>query len=964
MATTTPPGPVRTEIDQIETRARRDFLWACAHLLKIRPKEAPLCALKLNWPQRYIAENYLIPAHARGLPLALSILKARREGVSTLILAWLYHKIRWYRGRNCMVYANEDDTLQELFGMIPRFHENLPAELQLVTDKNNTEELSYAALDSRVGRHVAGDRDIGRGKGIHHVLLSECDFYRNPLAVLPGIIEAVPTVGPSSLVLETTANGDGGYFHEHWKALKRQKGKMFGGRYWYPIFLPWFFHPDHRAVPPTDWEPTEEEYELLIRYKLSRDQLYWYSLKGAEMEVMHPGRGYRLRQQEYPSCIAGTMRVGTERGLLPLAEISSVKETTQGAVTGWYAKGMALTWEVRTHLGYTLEATEDHRVQLATGGWRCVRQLESGMRVQLSRPRFADAYATVRWHPFPAVETSIVVDEQWGRFLGLFTGDGSFNGQTLSLVCDKHDEDLITEVLCLIDVLFGLQGEGRVVGNQKGGVEIRAWCRGLQEVFRALGVVEQLGGRAWRRVVRIPPAIWTSPRSVIRAFLQGLYDTDGFAAYATPRISVFSRYQSLMHDVQLLLLGFGITGKQTAAKRSLNGKYYRGWSLDLRAEESVAFRERIGFGCERKRQRSLTWPDTQKTHARLPLTLTDIVTTVIPKRFTEVYDLTLATSTHAFDANGFVVHNCDDEAFLLSGQCIFPEVGLAMLRAHQGPPRLGFELVRTGDRRVDLSPKAHALEAPLQVWEAPHPDYEYALGVDVARGGGGDDSCVEVLRMPGFRQVAEWYDNYTSPRHLAFVVAAIARYYAHPQGKYQPIVNVELNGDGLYVNDELTDAIANGAPFGLYVWEPFDRVAPPPVTGASRTGWVTSHTSKNMLVSVANSLLAEGLVYVPSASLQAEMGRTREIRLGIAETRGADQVMAWLFALVTCYRKIARWSWPGQALPKANEEDDRAQRLLDPMRQDSTYGRIVKPRQWEDVWEDMASVPGGGWLTE
>lgn len=610
-AVATPPAassPTRTSVDQLEIRARRDFIWTAAHLLKIRPKDPyqPLMPLRLNWPQRYIAENYLIPAHQRGIPLGLSILKARREGVSTLMLAWMFHKVRWFRGRNAMVYAHTDKTLTELFEMIPRFDVNLPPEMQLEKDRDNTQELGYKALDSRIGRNVAGHRDIGRGQTIHHALLSEIDFYENPLAVLPGIREAVPTTGPSTIIYETTANGDGGYFHEHWKALKKKKGQIFGNRYWFPVFLPWYWHPDHQTPDvPRDWEPDEEEYELMVRYKLSRPQLYWYHQKGVELETDHPGRGLRLRAQEYPSN--------------------------------------------------------------------------------------------------------------------------------------------------------------------------------------------------------------------------------------------------------------------------------------------------------------------------------------------------------------------DQECFLVSGQCIFPEEALKALEAQQAPPRFGFQLVRTADRRVDLV-KHDPQEAALQVWEPPQPGYEYAIGVDVARGGGGDDSCIEVLRMPGFKQVAEWYDNFTSPRQLAFIVAAIARYYALPNGISQPIINVELNADGLFVNEELSDMVANGAPFSLYVWEPFDRMAPPPVTPASRTGWITTHVSKNMLISIANSLLFERLVHIPSVSLQQEMGRTMEVRLGVAATRGADQVMAWLFALVTCYRKIARWSWPGESLRQ--EDEAQQERITNPVVQDTTYEQILRPRGWADGWEVPGSVRNGGWLLE
>jgi len=595
-------------LQHIERKARTQFIWTAEHLLKILPKDAPVSPLRLNWPQRYLAENYLIPAHQRGLPLALSILKARREGVSTLVGAWHFHKVRWYRGRRAMVYAHDDDTLSELFDMITRFHDYLPDELRIPTSANNTKELEYAGLDSRIGRRVAGHKDVGRGKTIHHAHLSEVDFYDDPVSVMAGVVEAVPTTGPSTLILETTANGDGGYFHEHWKSLLKRKGKMFSNRYWFPVFLPWFWHPDHSTVPPRDWAPTKEEGELQRRYGLQLAQIFWRHQKGQELETLNPGRGKKLLVQEYPS----------------------------------------------------------------------------------------------------------------------------------------------------------------------------------------------------------------NPT----------------------------------------------------------------------------------------------------------------------------------------------------EAFIQSGDCIFSQEGMEAIEGQVQAPTLGWQPVRAGDKVYRLDRVADPLEAALQVWEPPQPGYHYALGVDVAHGTGGDDSACCVMRMPGFRVVAEWYDNFTSPRQLAYVVAAIARYYASNHPADLPYVNVEINDAGLLTNDELNDMAQNGEPFQLYLWEPFDRLAAPKVTGATRTGWLTTHISKNVLIGVANSILGEMLAFIPSASLQHEMHRTIEVRAGIVATRGADQVMAWLFALVTCYRKIARWDWPGMGMALHEEDEEQApRRITNPACQDTTAGRLFERPSREAAWDELGGGEARGhWL--
>src|SRR5262245_12934259 len=100
-----------------ERRCRDDFSWACANVLYIRPKEQPLLRLALNWRKQYVYEHSLWPAWRQREPLALTVLKTRRVGMTTLFMAWLYHKIRWYRGQNCYVVANDDPTLADIFMM-------------------------------------------------------------------------------------------------------------------------------------------------------------------------------------------------------------------------------------------------------------------------------------------------------------------------------------------------------------------------------------------------------------------------------------------------------------------------------------------------------------------------------------------------------------------------------------------------------------------------------------------------------------------------------------------------------------------------------------------------------------------------------------------------------------------------------------------------------------------------------
>lgn len=1096
MATAVAPD---NSIYQLGSRARDDFRFCAGELLWIRPKNtvgntlatvqnASMTTLRLNWPQQYIWERYMQPAWDRKEPLALIVLKARREGVSTLVQAWHFHKATFYRGQSCYLTAHDDDTAQELFRMSKTFYDHLLVKLRPPTERHNRMELEYKApWGSSMRTRTAKYSDIGHGKTIQHwhaclrgdtlviladgnavpirevcvgdqvrthtgavaavkarmetpsqlvpgqgrILLISCWLTSEPIActpdhkiwtregwkaaetikpsdwlgipvasrnpllagdwrgpyfsqkytidestiwvkvrdestiwlnvrsiaeaeeyaelvydlevdhpdhsfetiagvvansevayypedemhgappALPGLLEAVPTTGASSIIFESTAYASETWFHNLWLEAERlgNRGRVgFGSRRWQTCFLPWFWHPDHQAEwLDDDPDFTNEERELIGRYKLNREQIAWRRGKETELEMLYPGNGARLLRQQYPACIAGNMRVGTNRGLLPIEALTHEGHTAQGAIAAHYAKGVALVWEVTTELGYRLEATDDHRVCLENGAWTPVRKLQ-GRRIKLVAPLLPEDYTKIVWHPWPSVTSTITIDERWGLFLGFFMGDGAFDGQTLSFACDRKDPDVVERLLLLIRDLFSIDGTCRVVGSLRGGCEIRVWDTGLQEVFRAMGLLYAVKGtrNGWRRCVYVPACIWASPPRVVRAFLQGIFESDGFAGYGYAKMGVVSKYQEFIRDIQLLLLSFGITSRQSRQSQRIakndQVKFYSGFQLTLRASEALRFVHDIGFVSARKRGRTERW--LTQTHTRRDSRpFADTVKTVIPLRFAEVFDLSMDTPGHAFDANGFLVHNCSEEPFLLSGTCVFPEKALEELRKQEFAPTLGFNIVKTGQWRHTCVQEKSMSHASLVMWEPPLKDrgFQYTLGVDVSRGVGRDDSAVVVMRMPGYHVVAHWYDNYVAPKQLAYVVAAIARMYGIGSGTL-PICTVEINDAGILVNSEL-ETMRAFEPLDIFVWEYWDRVGQ---QTSRKTGWQTTHGTKEVLLGIANSLLLANEVRMPSRWIREDMAKTIEIRPGVARTGGCDLVIAWLLALMTAYRKIGR----------------------------------------------------------
>jgi hypothetical protein len=93
------------------------------------------------------------------------------------------------------------------------------------------------------------------------------------------------------VILESTANGVGGYFYDEWQRAKKGESDFV------PLFFAWFEEPNYRMEVPNGFELTEEEKQLKRRYNLDDEQIVWrrWCIKN------NCGGDVELFKQEYPS---------------------------------------------------------------------------------------------------------------------------------------------------------------------------------------------------------------------------------------------------------------------------------------------------------------------------------------------------------------------------------------------------------------------------------------------------------------------------------------------------------------------------------------------------------------------------------------------------------------------------------------------------------------------------------------
>ena len=277
-----------------------DYIENC---LKIKTKSGTVVPFRLNDAQRKL---YAVAKRQQdaGKPVRLIILKARQLGFSTLTEGLIFHACATRRNVNALIVAHREDATANLFRMSKLFYDELPAPMlrasnaqELVFEnpsKLRSEREARPGLRSRIRCATAGGRGIGRSDTLQCVHLSEYAFWPDgadgKASTLAGILQAVPSLPGTMVVIESTANGFED-FKERWDAA------VAGENDFEPVFFAWFENPDYSmpVVPGTEWTP--EERDLKDAYRLTDEQLQWRRWCIAN----NCGGSRDMFRQEYPA---------------------------------------------------------------------------------------------------------------------------------------------------------------------------------------------------------------------------------------------------------------------------------------------------------------------------------------------------------------------------------------------------------------------------------------------------------------------------------------------------------------------------------------------------------------------------------------------------------------------------------------------------------------------------------------
>lgn len=276
---------------EVRQRLRSDLPHYAAKALRIRKKDGGTAPLFLNRAQRHIHEKLEEQRKDSGKVRAL-ILKGRQQGCSTYVGARFFHQVTHRFGTKCFILTHEQDATDNLFSMVDRYYANLPDLVKPHAALANAKELYFDKLDSGYGVATARTKATGRSQTLQLFHGSEVAFWPNPYDHAAGVLQAIPDAEGTEVILESTANGVGGYFHEKWQEAERGQGDYLA------VFVPWYWQDEYRRPVGVGFQLDEEELEYKRAWGLDDEQMAWRRQKLAEL------KDPLLFKQEYPACAA------------------------------------------------------------------------------------------------------------------------------------------------------------------------------------------------------------------------------------------------------------------------------------------------------------------------------------------------------------------------------------------------------------------------------------------------------------------------------------------------------------------------------------------------------------------------------------------------------------------------------------------------------------------------------------
>jgi hypothetical protein len=318
--------------------------------------------LEPNWAQVEYLEAAEHQLRTTGR-IRLIVLKARQLGISTITEALLYWMCFIIPKYKALVVTHEIKASQHLLGMTQMYWETFPFNPLYNTKFLSRNDIHWRETGSSIRIDTTGRKtEVGRSNTIHGLHGSEVAFWDNPELIMLGLRQAIPPAFGTAIILESTANGRGNYFHQTWLDATSDPDSEY-----HPLFFPWYRHYEnyasyHRIAyePLTNLSPEEK---VLQRIGVNDDQLAW-----RRWAIRNLCNGSIIQfMQEYPAT-AEEAFIASGTNVFPYPDLFACYEPENGVRGELIRHGNDVTFQPSDTGRFTIfRQVDPHSEYLVTG---------------------------------------------------------------------------------------------------------------------------------------------------------------------------------------------------------------------------------------------------------------------------------------------------------------------------------------------------------------------------------------------------------------------------------------------------------------------------------------------------------------------------------------------------------------------------------------------------------------------
>lgn len=239
-------------------------------------------------------------------------------------------------------------------------------------------------------------------------------------------------------------------------------------------------------------------------------------------------------------------------------------------------------YHIKSENGYNFKCSAIHQV-MTRDGWKLAKDLTPADYLVLD----VNKYFPTRY----IKQDEVILDERLGWLLGLLISEGTVTNRNYVMFTNT-DKELIDKVIDFFPEITWVLKERPAYVDKRGFNCKTSWNLTYSSTeFRSLlykfGVTYEISlGKT------VPKGILQSPKSVVVAFLSGLFEGDGSCFYyddnGKQRIGVtyYTGSEALCDELHILLLKFGITCPKIKRQKNVLSKN-RGFMLSMRGSNAL-----------------------------------------------------------------------------------------------------------------------------------------------------------------------------------------------------------------------------------------------------------------------------------------------------------------------------------------------------------------------------------------